>query len=116
MSLLSIAATASAMVFSSDGLAGWASFLDPWRRSPRRPYFLCLCKESRQRKHTPAVRPLLRSGFAVPARIFVRGILPRTKTAHILVRRPCGVLPAVTAGPQGPQEPLSLVLTLSGSP
>ena len=76
-----------------------------WHRWPRGPYFLCLCKESKQRKHTPAVRPPLRGGCAVPAGIFVRGILPRPKTAHILVRRPCGVLPAGTAGPQGAQQP-----------
>ena len=52
-------------------------------------FFAC-AKKSRQKKHTPAVRPPLRGGCAVPAGIFGRGILPRPKTAHILVRRPAG--------------------------
>ena len=78
-------------------------------------FFAC-AKKSKQKKHTPAVRQPLRGGCAVPAGIFGRGILPRPKTAHILVRRPCGVLPAVTAGPQGAQEPLSLLLMLFGAP
>ena len=43
-----------------------------------------------QRKHTPPTRPTLRVGFAEPAGIFRRGILPLRKTPHIHVRRPAG--------------------------
>ncbi len=56
-------------------------------------HFLCLCKESNQRKHTPGDPPAASGGCAVPPGIFVQGILPCTKTAHILVRRPSWVDP-----------------------
>src|SRR5690606_4810074 len=45
-----------------------------------------------QRKHTPPARPVLRTGFAEPAGIFRRGILPLRKTPHIHVRRPAGFI------------------------
>ncbi len=51
-----------------------------WRRSPRGPYFLCLCKESKQRNTPQAARPTLRSGSASGPGIFVRHILCHTKT------------------------------------
>jgi hypothetical protein len=74
-----------------------------WRRSPRWPYFLCLCKESKQRKHTPAVRPPQSGGCAVPAGIFVRAILAHTKTAHVLCAAPLGFDPPGLPDLRGPE-------------
>ncbi|TQM03616.1 hypothetical protein FB548_3575 [Pseudoxanthomonas sp. 3HH-4] len=58
-----------------------------------------------KRKHTPAVRPPLRGGFAVPAGIFVRAILAHTKTAHVLCAAPLGFDPPGLPDLRGPREP-----------
>ena len=48
-------------------------FMDAWRRSPRGPYFLCLCKESRQRKHTPGGPPAAKRRVRSPGGNFRKG-------------------------------------------
>ena len=58
------------------------------RSALTRGFFLCSCKE-RTKESTPFLAPAF-GGFAEPAGIFGRDILPLPKTAHILVRRLCG--------------------------
>ena len=83
--------------------SAWICFVSDMASLAAGAFFLCLCKERSKESTPPAVRPPLRGGCAVPAGIFGRGILPRPKTAHVLCAA-LRVLPAVTAGPQGPRE------------
>jgi hypothetical protein len=62
---------------------------------PVGPYFLCLCKESRQRKHTLVTHfryAKVPCAAHVLGATLRRGILPRRSAADILVRRPLRAL------------------------
>jgi hypothetical protein len=60
-------------------------------------FFAC-AKKSNQKKAHPAFAPF---GFATPTGFSDAASVPRQKTTHIHVRRPCGVLPVVSAAAAG---------------
>ena len=81
-----------------------------WCRSPRRPYFLCLCKESRQRNTPQAARPALRSGSASGPGIFVRHIHVPYGNA-VIHDGALRVLPGPLAAPHGDPKATSTAKT-----
>src|SRR5690606_6412364 len=75
-----------------------------FRAVTARATFLCLCKETWRKETHPACAPGAAHRVRGAGGIFRGGILPPRKTPHIHVRRPCGVLSAASAAPEGPRR------------
>src|SRR5690606_27513501 len=75
-----------------------------FRAVTARATFLCLCKETWRKETHPACAPGALHRVRGAGGIFRADILSARKTPHIHVRRPCGVLSADSAAPEGPRH------------
>ena len=98
-------ATASAMAFAFDGLAGRIFFLDAWRRWPRGPYFSLLVQRKVSKRNTPRRSARRCAAGAQSRREFSDGASCPGRKRRTSLCAALRVLPAGTAGPKGPQKP-----------
>ena len=97
-------ATASAMAFAFDGLAGRIFFLDAWRRWPRGPYFSLLVQRKVSKRNTPRRSARRCAAGTQSRREFSDGASCPGRKRRTSLCAALRVLPAGTAGPKGPRK------------